>query len=188
MGTLTGDGIIFNPSNQTGITALYPKQTSGWFFYQFTRTSGFSFSNSWVVGQTTDVMNLPARAKVFVYTYTPLRGDTNSWGGHYEDLQYEINSSGSWISVGRAGFVSHMQTPGYNISKHTDFCVFDFLNITNDFELRLRTRHLRYNVNGNVITSCAIGQGDASLDSNSETTRNGLYKQIIVQGFAQAEN
>lgn len=179
MAQITANGVTFG--DQYGISATTPTQTSGWFHYKFTVTGGFSFGGSAVVGQTTDTMNLPARSKVFVYTYTPLRGDTNSWGGHYEDLQYEVNS-GSWTSVGRSGFVSRMQNNAYNITKHTDFCVFDFGSITSDFALRLRTTHREYNSGGSVITSCAVGSGDAGANNNGQYT---FYKQIIVQGFAQ---
>jgi len=179
MARLTPNGIEYG--DQTGLSQKLPTQTSGWFHYEWVQTSRIDFAGS-VTGQTTGTMPLPARAKVFVYTYTPMRGngDTNDWGGHYEDLQYEING-GSFISVGESGFVSMMQLDAVPISKHTDFCVFDFRGITSDFDLRLRTRHRDYNSAGRINSGTSVGGGS----SNPHAPQNAYYKNIIVQGFAQ---
>lgn len=157
------------------------QQTSGWFHYEYSNTSGTSYNNSsWNVGQTTPTMNLPARAKVFVYTYTPVRGDTNNWGGHYEDFQYSING-GTWTGIGRSGFVSRMTLGGYNISKHTDFVVLDFKDYTSDFTLALRTLHLSYDSTG-VLNSQDISSGSNTGVYNN----NKFYKHMVIMGYAQA--
>lgn len=157
------------------------QQTSGWFHYEFSSTSGTSYNtSSWATGQTTGTMNLPARSKIFIYTYTPIRGDTNNWGGHYEDLLYSING-GTYESVGRSGFVSRMTLGGYNIPKHTDFCVMDFKDQTSDFTLTLQTRHLSYDSSG-ILNSQDIGGGTNTGVYNN----NKFFKHIIVMGYAQA--
>lgn len=180
--TFGPDGIEF--PELSGASQIYNRQKSGWFYYKHTTTSGFGFSSSWVDGQTTGTMTLPARSKVFIYTYTPLRGDTYAWGGHYEDLEYSLNG-GSWTSLGRSGFVSRMMTSCYPITKHTDCCMMDFYSVTSDFTLQLKTQHLRYNGDGAVINSCAIGSGSNDTSSNQDNQQYSFYKQIIVMGFAQ---
>lgn len=180
--TFGPNGIEFPDTN--GMSSLYNTQKSGWFYYKHVRTSGFSFNENWTEGQTTDAMTLPARSKVFVYTSTPLRGDTNSWGGHYEDLQYSVNG-GTFTSIGRSGFVSRMMTSNSPITKHTDCVVLDFYSITTDFTLALKTLHLRYNGNGAVISSCSIGEGTNDGSTNLDNQRYALFKYMIVMGFAQ---
>lgn len=182
MSILRPDGVEFG--NGSGYSSSENLQTSGWFHYRWTETGGTAFAGSWVVGQTTGTMNLPPRAKLFVYTNTPLRGDTNSWGGHYEDLQYIVNSGG-WTSVGRSGFVSRMMTNNQPITTHKDFCVLDFNSITSDFTLQLRTLHLQYNGAGNVNTSCGIGGGDNNTVYDANNQQNSTYKQMIVMGYGQ---
>lgn len=180
--TFGPDGVEF--PELTGMSQLYNKQKSGWFYYKHTVTSGFSFGSSWVNGQTTSDMTLPAKSKIFVYTYTPLRGDTDNWGGHYEDLQYNINSNG-WTSLGRSGFVSRMMTANSPITKHTDCVMMDFYSVDNDFTLAFRTRHQQYDVGGSVIDSCSISTGDNDATTQQDNQRYAFYKQIIVMGFAQ---
>jgi hypothetical protein len=180
MAILRGDGIEFGGGH--GFSSAENLQTSGWFTYRFTRTSGFGFGDPWVEGQQTGNMALPPRAKIFIYTYTPLRSDSTSWGGHYEDLQYSING-GAWTSVGRSGFVSVMHTNQGLISKHTDFCVMDFNSITTDFNLNLRTLHRWYNAGGSVISSVAIVSGDNNPTGGNQ--QNAFFKQIIVMGYGQ---
>ncbi len=180
--TFGPDGIEF--PELSGASQVYNRQKSGWFYYKHTTTSGFGFGSSWVDGQTTGTMTLPARSKVFIYTYTPLRGDTYAWGGHYEDLEYSLNGGG-WTSLGRSGFVSRMMTSCYPITKHTDCCMMDFYSIDSDFTLALKTQHLRYNGDGAVMNSCSIGQGSNDTSSNQDNQIYAFYKQIIVMGFAQ---
>ena len=180
--TFGPDGIEF--PELSGASQVYNRQKSGWFYYKHTTTSGFGFGSSWVDGQTTGTMTLPARSKVFIYTYTPLRGDTYAWGGHYEDLEYSLNGGG-WTSLGRSGFVSRMMTSCYPITKHTDCCMMDFYSIDSDFTLALKTQHLRYNGDGAVMNSCAIGQGSNDTSTNQDNQIYAFYKQIIVMGFAQ---
>ena len=180
--TFGPDGVEF--PELTGMSQLYNRQKSGWFYYKHTTTSGFNFGGSWVDGQTTGTMTLPARSKVFVYTYTPLRGDTDSWGGHYEDLQYELNS-GSWTSLGRSGFVSRMMQNNRPITKHTDCVMMDFYSVTSDFTLRFKTRHLHYNSGGAVLTSCGQSYGSNDTTNTSDNQQYSMGKQIIVMGFAQ---
>jgi len=180
--TFGPDGIEF--PELSGASQVYNRQKSGWFYYKHTTTSGFGFGSSWVDGQTTGTMTLPARSKVFIYTYTPLRGDTYAWGGHYEDLEYSLNGGG-WTSLGRSGFVSRMMTSCYPITKHTDCCMMDFYSIDSDFTLALKTQHLRYNGDGAVMNSCSIGQGSNDTSTNQDNQIYAFYKQIIVMGFAQ---
>ncbi len=180
--TFGPDGIEF--PELSGASQIYNRQKSGWFYYKHTTTSGFGFGSSWVDGQTTGTMTLPARSKVFIYTYTPLRGDTYAWGGHYEDLEYSLNGGG-WTSLGRSGFVSRMMTSCYPITKHTDCCMMDFYSIDSDFTLALKTQHLRYNGDGAVMNSCSIGTGSNDSSTNQDNQQYAFYKQIIVMGFAQ---
>ena len=180
--TFGPEGIEF--PELSGASQIYNRQKSGWFYYKHTTTSGFGFGSSWVDGQTTGTMTLPARSKVFIYTYTPLRGDTYAWGGHYEDLEYSLNGGG-WTSLGRSGFVSRMMTSCYPITKHTDCCMMDFYSIDSDFTLALKTQHLRYNGDGAVMNSCSIGTGSNDSSTNQDNQQYAFYKQIIVMGFAQ---
>ena len=180
--TFGPDGIEF--PELSGASQLYNRQKSGWFYYRHTTTSGFNFGNSWVEGQVTGSMTLPPRSKVFVYTYTPLRGDTNNWGGHYEDLFYEVNG-GSWTSLGRSGFVSRMMTSNYPITKHTDCVMMDFYSLTSDFTLRFRTTHRYYNDGGAVLNSCGQSYGSNDTSNTSDNQQYSAGKQIIVMGFAQ---
>lgn len=182
MSILRPDGVQFG--NGYGYSSTENLQTSGWFHYRWSESGGTSFSTSWVVGQTTGTMNLPARAKIFVYTNTPLRGDTDNWGGHYEDLQYSVNG-GSWTSVGRSGFVSRMMTANSPITNHSDFCVMDFGSIASDFTLALRTVHLRYDGDGAVNTSCGIGGGDDNTTYDANNQNVSCWKQMIVMGYGQ---
>ena len=62
--TFGPDGVEF--AELTGMSQLYNKQKSGWSYYKHTVTSGFSFGSSWVNGQTTSDMTLPAKSKIFV--------------------------------------------------------------------------------------------------------------------------
>jgi len=180
MSILRPDGIQFGGGY--GASAGDNLQNSGWFHYRFTQTSGVGYGSGWTNTQDTGTMSLPARAKVFVYTNTPTRGDTNSWGGMYEDLLYSVNG-GSFTSVGRAGFVCRMMTNGYPITNHADFCVFDFTSITSDFTLQLRTASTYYNSGGQVNTSCGLGGGDNNTSYDALNQQNSMYKQIIVWGF-----
>jgi len=182
MSTLRPDGVEFG--NGYGYSASENLQTSGWFHYRWTSTGNVGFGAEWVVGQTTGTMNLPARAKIFVYTNTPLRGDTASWGGHYEDLQYSVNGGG-WTSVGRSGFVSRMMTNNSPITNHADFCVMDFGSISSDFTLALRTLHLQYNGGGNVVGSCGMGNGDDNTTYDANNQRYSGYKQMVIMGYGQ---
>ena len=111
--TFGPEGIEF--PELSGASQIYNRQKSGWFYYKHTSTNGFGFGSSWVDGQTTGTMTLPARSKVFIYTYTPLRGDTYAWGGHYEDLNIH-----SMVVVGLRlfGQLSRMMT-SCPITKHT---------------------------------------------------------------------
>ena len=168
----------------TGASQLYNKQKSGWFYYKHTSTSSFGFGGSWVDGQTTGTMTLPARSKVFIYTYTPLRGDTSAWGGHYEEVLYSVNGA-SYQGIGRTGFVSRMMTDNSPITKHTDCVMMDFYSLSSDFTLKLKTRHRHYNSGGDVINSCSISSGDNDATTNQDNNRYAFYKQIIVMGFAQ---
>lgn len=179
--TFGPDGIEF--PELTGSSQLYNKQKSGWFYYKHTQTGGFGFGSSWVESNETSTMTLPARSKVFIYTYTPLRGDTDAWGGHYEEVLYQLNG-GSWTGIGRSGFVSRMMTNNRPITKHTDCVMMDFYSVTSDFTLKLKTRHQEYNSGGSVINSCDVGSGNS--DSTSQDNQlYAFYKQIIVMGFAQ---
>lgn len=182
MSILRPDGVQFGKGY--GYSASENLQTSGWFHYRWTETSGTAFDGTSVVGQTTGTMNLPPRAKLFVYTNTPLRGDTNAWGGHYEDLQYNVNSAG-WVSVGRSGFVSRMMTDNYPITAHKDFCVLDFNSITTNFTLQLRTAHFHHNGGGSVNSSCGIGGGDNNTTYDGNNQQYSTYKQMIVMGYGQ---
>ena len=168
----------------TGASQLYNKQKSGWFYYKHTQTSTFGFGNTWVDGQTTGTMTLPARSKVFIYTYTPMRGDTNAWGGHYEEVFYSVNGGG-FTGIGRSGFVSRMMTDNQPITKHTDCVMMDFYSISSDFTLALKTKHKEYNAGGNVIASCSISNGSSDSSTNQDNQQYAFYKQIIVMGFAQ---
>ena len=180
--TFGPDGIEF--PELTGAAQLYNKQKSGWFYYKHTQTGGFGFGNNWVESDQSSLMTLPARSKVFIYTYTPLRGDTDAWGGHYEELLYQLNG-GSWTGIGRSGFVSRMMTNNRPITKHTDCVMMDFYSVTSDFTLRLKTRHQEYNSGGAVINSCSISGGDNDATTNQDNQINAFSKQIIVMGFAQ---
>ena len=182
MSTLRPDGVEFG--NGYGYSASENLQTSGWFHYRWTESSGTSFSGTPVVGQTTGTMNLPARAKLFVYTNTPLRGDTNNWGGHYEDLQYSVNGGG-WTSVGRSGFVSRMMTSNYPITAHKDFCVMDFNSIVSDFTLQFRTLHYHHNDGGAVNSSCGMSNGDNNTTYDANNQQTSVWKQMIVMGYGQ---
>jgi len=182
MSILRADGIEFG--NGSGLSSNQPLQTSGWFHYRFSSSTGVNFGTNWVVGQTTGNMNLPPRAKVFIYTNTPLRGDSNEWGGHYEDLQYSLNDGG-WTSVGRSGFVSRMMTGNQPITCHTDFCVMDFSSVDNNFTLNLRTLHRYYNADGAVNTSTGIGGGDNNTTYDANNQNVSVWKQIIVMGYGQ---
>jgi len=180
--TFGPNGIEFPETN--GMSSLYNTQKSGWFYYKHVKTNGFTFNENWTDGQTTSTMTLPARSKVFVYTSTPLRGDTNSWGGHYEDLQYSVNGGG-FTSIGRSGFVSRMMTSNRPITAHKDFCVMDFNSITSDFTLQLRTAHFHYNGSGNVNSSCGIGGGDNNTTYDANNQNISVWKQMIVMGYGQ---
>jgi len=185
MSILRPDGVEFG--NGYGYSASENLQTSGWFHYRWTTSASTGFDGTSVVGQTTGTMNLPPRAKLFVYTNTPLRGDTNAWGGHYEDLQYSVNGGG-WTSVGRSGFVSRMMTDNQPITSHKDFCVMDFNSITSDFTLQLRTAHFHYNGGGNVNGSCGIGNGTDSTTYDANNQNISPWKQIIVMGYGQGSS
>ncbi len=180
--TFGPDGIEF--PELTGASQLYNKQKSGWFYHKHTTTSGFGFNSNWVEGQTTGTMTLPARSKVFIYTYTPMRGDTNSWGGHYEEVLYSLNGA-SYQGLGSSGYVSRMMEGNHPITKHTDCVMMDFYSVTSDFTLTLKTRHKHYNASGNVISSCSISSGDNNTIINQDNQQYAFYKQIIVMGFAQ---
>ena len=180
--TFGPEGIEF--PELSGASQIYNRQKSGWFYYKHTSTNGFGFGSSWVDGQTTGTMTLPARSKVFIYTYTPLRGDTYAWGGHYEDLYYSLNG-GSWTSIGRSGFVSRMMTDCYPITKHTDCAMMDFYSLSSDFTLAFKTQHRHYNGGGSVISSCAVSSGSNDSSTNQDNQIYAFYKQIIVMGFAQ---
>jgi hypothetical protein len=185
MSTLRPDGVEFG--NGSGYSSTENLQTSGWFHYRWTESGGTSFGSTVVVGQTTGVMNLPPRSKIFVYTNTPLRGDTTAWGGHYEDLQYSVNG-GSWTSVGRSGFVSRMMTSNQPITAHKDFCVMDFNSITSDFTLTLRTTHQQYNGGGAVNSSCGISGGDDNTTYDANNQQNSVWKQMIIMGYGQGSS
>ena len=180
--TFGPDGIEF--PELTGAAQLYNKQKSGWFYYKHTQTSGFGFGGSWVESNETSLMTLPARSKVFIYTYTPLRGDTSAWGGHYEEVLYSVNGA-SYQGIGRTGFVSRMMTDNSPITKHTDCVMMDFYSLSSDFTLKLKTRHRHYNSGGDVINSCSISSGSSDNSTNQDNQVYAFYKQIIVMGFAQ---
>ena len=180
--TFGPDGIEF--PELTGAAQLYNKQKSGWFYYKHTQTGGFGFGSSWVEANESGTMTLPARSKVFIYTYTPLRGDTHAWGGHYEEVLYQVNG-GSWTGLGRSGFVSRMMTDNRPITKHTDCVMMDFYSLTSDFTLKLKTRHRHYNSGGDVLNSCSVDTGSNDASTNQDNQNTAYYKQIIVMGFAQ---
>ena len=180
--TFGPDGVEF--PELTGLSQLYNKQKSGWFYYKHTQTNGFSFGGNWVEADETSQMTLPARSKVFIYTYTPLRGDTDAWGGHYEEVLYQVNG-GSWTGIGRSGFVSRMMPNNRPITKHTDCVMMDFYSLSSDYTLKLKTRHLQYNSGGDVISSCSISGGDNDATTNQDNQRYAFFKSIIVMGFAQ---
>ena len=43
-------------------------------------------------------------SKLFVNLHIPMRNDSASRGGGYTDLLYQINNSGTWISLGNSGY------------------------------------------------------------------------------------
>ena len=113
-----------------------------------------------------------------------MRGDTNAWGGHYEEVFYSINGGG-FTGIGRSGYVSRMMTDNQPITKHTDCVMMDFYSLTSDFTLKLRTKHKEYNSGGDVINSCSISSGSSDNSTNQDNQQYAFYKQIIVMGFAQ---
>ena len=178
MATLKGNGLQFDGGY--GLSASKKTQTSGWFHYSAQWSNSFNYDGSWTNGgQTTSDWNMPARAKIFVYYYSPTRGDTDNWGGMYVNLYYRING-GSWRDCGHSGFVTRMRTSSYNISRHTGFAVFDMGSITSDFTMAFYLNHLAYDGSGQI-------NGDNGIDSGGVGDRTGgnhsFYRNIIVTGY-----
>ena len=179
MATLKGNGLQFDGGY--GLSASKPTQNSGWFHYNHQFTSGFDYCNIWTdCGQTSADWAMPAKAMIFVYYYSPTRGDTNDWGGMYCNLYYRINS-GSWRDCGHTGFTTRMRTDSYNITRHTGFAVFNMASQTSDFTMAFKINHKEYSGGGAVNNSCSLDTGQAGDRISGNYCH---WKNVIVTGYA----
>lgn len=177
MAILKANGIEF--SGGYGLSASKKTQTSGWFHYHYQFSSGHSYDTSWTDGgqQSTD-WQMPARAMIFVYYYSPTRGDTDNWGGMYTNLHYRINS-GSWEDCGHSGYVTRMRTSSYSITKHTGFAVFNMSSKTSDFTMGFKINYKAYDGNGNLNDN-----GEDNGNAGDRTGGNWAFrKNIVVTGY-----
>ena len=178
MATLKANGLQFDGGY--GLSASKKTQTSGWFHYNWQNGTNVNYVGSWT-GNTASSpdWNFPPRAMIFVYYYSPTRGDTNSWGGMYTNLFYNING-GSWQDCGHSGFVTRMRTDSYSITRHTGFAVFNMASQTSDFTMSFYINYRAYDSSGDV-------NGSMGLDSGSAGDRTGgnqnFNRNIIVTGY-----
>ena len=177
MATLKANGLQFDGGH--GLSGSKKTQTSGWFSYNHQMTGGFTYSNSWVDGgQQTPDWNIPKRAMLFVYYYSPTRGDVNSWGGMYTNLHYRLNSGG-WQDCGHSGYVTRMRTNSYSISRHTGFAVFNLTDQTSDFTIGFKINHMTHDSSGQVNDN-----GEAGGSSGDRTHGNWAFRRnISVTGY-----
>ena len=178
MATLKANGLQFDGGH--GLSAQKKTQTSGWFHYNWQHSGNFDYGSSWTDGgQTSSDWAMPARAMIFVYYYTPTRGDTDNWGGMYTNLHYRINGGG-WRDCGHSGFVTRMRTSSYSITRHTGFAVFNMASQTSDFTMGFLLNHRQYDGGGQV-------NGNNGIDGGSVGDRTGgnasFYRNVVVTGY-----
>lgn len=173
MATILGpNGISFDSGN---------RQNMGIPFSDWDATStNWGLNTSWQQGWITKNFSIPAKSKFSLLYRFPMRNDNTNWGGCYMQQYYQINDSGTWVSMGHTGYSIGMWTGKYTIAGHNHMASFDFTGTTSPFTIKFRHDYRTYDSGANTGASHDIGSGDSTYTG---TTAN-WWQHLTIQGVS----
>lgn len=131
--------------------------------YQIDKTTR-NFSTSWADGWITDPFIVPPYTTLVTDFALPARNNSTGWGGGYVEVFYDVNMSGSWISLGSSGYdMNVMYSSASSIATYTNHFVQDFSSISEEMQVRYKFRHCSYD--GTVTINGSHSISDGAVDS-----------------------
>lgn len=121
-----------------------------------------TIGTSWVTGKTWQTRSKTPGNDIIIHWRIPSRGWIDGWSGIYHEIEYSVDNSATWVSLGNTGYDGGIMYTGAQVIGSQAGTI--FINITEVREsnnIRFRFRHIQY---GAQATSPSIN------DTHSITT------------------
>lgn len=170
--TLGPNGLIYNNGNAANVGIPFQDQ--------YIVNSNVSAGGGYVRLFDSKTFVIPAKSQFVAHVRTPIRNDTDSWGGAYMDMYYSVNGGSSYTFLGNTGYLTAMFAGKYAISGHNNMFYFNFLN-RGQTNFRIRVNFRSYN-----NTAISGGSHNISNASNSNYTGSiyNWWQGVTINGMS----
>jgi len=129
-----------------------------------------SFGTGWGVGKTWSWWDKSAGSAIFFASTVPMRNDSTSWGGAYCQVEFAVNGSSTWTSLGDTGYDVVMANGTANISHWTAAQLLTNYTIITATRVRFRFKHRSYDGTMTINGSNGITNGPSDAFGFTQIT------------------